>query len=121
MAGSSRGYEQKRNEIFHRYRVRERQKEWESRLRHAFENQGKDLEWDFSVTEFRAGYDGAEKILRAARTSVSKREQERLMDYFVGHVGPDFGRDKEIAAELKCAREELAALNSAQPPIRKHP
>ena len=114
-------YEEKRNEIFHRYCVRERQKEWESRLRHAFENQGKDLEWDFSVTEFRAGYDGADKILKGSPDGRSKREQERLVDYFVGHGGPDFGRDKEIAAELKRAREDLSALNAAQPPYSQAP
>ena len=34
---------------------------WEAQMRDAFEHPGKDLEWDFALTAFRAMYDGERK------------------------------------------------------------
>ncbi len=114
-------YEQKRNQILHQYCVRERERAWETKVREAFLNQGKDLEWNFQVTEFRAGYAGAEKVLNSDPEKRTKREENRLLDYFVRSIGPDFDRDKEISAELKQAREKLTALAANLPPYTQAP
>lgn len=114
-------YEQKRGEILHQYCVRERERAWETKVREAFLHQGKDVEWDFQLTEFRAGYAGAEKVLNSGPEKQSKREENRLIDYFVRGIGPDFDRDKEISAELKQAREKLTALAASLPPYTQAP
>jgi hypothetical protein len=63
-------------------------------MREAFENQGKDLEWDFSVTSFRAMVDGGDKLLKEDRAKRSVRDQDRLIEYFLGNNGPANSADK---------------------------
>jgi mono/diheme cytochrome c family protein len=114
-------YAEKRNEILNQYCIRDRERQWESRIRDAFLHPGKDIEWDYQLTEFRAGYDGADKVLKTDPEKRSSREENRLTDYFVHSPGPEFDRDKEAAAELKKAREKLTALKDDLPPYTQAP
>jgi hypothetical protein len=41
------------------------QAEWEVRMRGAMDDPGKDLDWDFAVTSFRAMVDHGERVMRA--------------------------------------------------------
>ena len=47
-------YDKKRRQILEEYHVPELQAQWEARIQQAFRDQGKELEWDFAVTEMRA-------------------------------------------------------------------
>ncbi len=114
-------YRSKRQQILTEYKVRELQERWENRLLEAYRNQGKDLEWDFAVTEFRAGYDGERYVLNGDRTKRSEREQNRLIDWFLASNGPEFSKDKEISASLKAAREKLKALAAELPQYSQAP
>ncbi len=114
-------YRHKREQIIAEYKIRELEERWEARLKEAFEHQGKDLEWDFAVTEFRAGYDGERDVLTGDRTRRSAREQGRLIDFFLGSVNPDFAKNKPVADSLKAAREKLIALAAALPQYSQAP
>jgi hypothetical protein len=114
-------YERKRSEIVDRYCLRDRERQWESRLRDAFLHAGKDVEWDYQLTEFRAGFDGADKMLKNGAEKRSKRDQDRLTDYFVRNIGPEFDRDKETKAELKQARDKIEVLEAGLPPYTQAP
>jgi hypothetical protein len=114
-------YEHKRSEIVDRYCLRDRERQWESKLRDAFLHAGKDVEWDYQLTEFRAGFDGADKLLKIGPEKRSKRDQDRLVDYFVRNIGPEFDRDKETKEELKQAREKLEVLKAGLPPYTQAP
>src|SRR5205085_12234092 len=83
-------YERRRSEVVTRYCLRDRERQWETKLRDAFLHQGKDVEWDYQLTEFRAGFDGADKMLKTDPEKRSKRDQDRLIDYFVHSIGPEF-------------------------------
>jgi hypothetical protein len=114
-------YQRKRNEIIDRYCLRDRERQWESKLRDAFLHPGKDIEWDYQLTEFRAGFDGGDKLLKSGPENRPKREQDRMVDYFVHSMGPEFDRDKEAAAELKQAREKIDVLKAGLPPYTQAP
>ncbi len=114
-------YRSKREAILGKYKVRELADTWETRLRKAYIEQGKDLEWDFSVTEFRAGYDRADKALKEDRTKRPRREKDRIIDFFLGSIGPDFSKDKALADSLKEARKELNELAAELPQYSQAP
>ena len=59
------------------------QAEWEAKLREAHVHPGGDVEWDFALTEFRAGYDYWRKIINSDAAHRSKRLQDCFVDYFV--------------------------------------
>lgn len=115
------GYRAKREQILAEYKVRELEERWENRLLEAYRNQGKDLEWDFSVTEFRAGFDGERYVLNGDRAKRSARDQDRLIDFFLGSIGPDNNKDKAVADSLKAAREKLNALAATLPQYSQAP
>ena len=114
-------YDRQRNEILAENHVPELQAKWEPRIQQAFREQGKDLEWDFAVTEIRAAFDGADKFLRGYWTNRTKRQADNLIDYFLSHRGPDLERDKQVSEQFKQAREKLAALKKTLPEIALAP
>ncbi len=114
-------YRAKRDQIYGEYKLPELEQRWEARLREAFQHQGKDLEWDFWLTEFRAGFDGERKILTTDQTHRSQHEQDRLIDYFIDRIGPDFSKDKALSESMKAAKEKLAALNATLPQYTQAP
>lgn len=114
-------YKAKREQILAEYKIRELEEKWEGRLIEAYRNPGKDLEWDFAVTEIRAGYDGEREVLNGDRSKRPVREQERLIDWFLGSVNPDINKDKALAAQVKAAREKLRALAETLPQYSEAP
>src|SRR5690349_416639 len=114
-------YDRKRLEILEQHKVAELQARWESRIRQAFADPGKDLEWDFAVTEMRAAFDGADRFLKGEWTKRTQRQADRLTDYFVAHYGPEFERDKTLGASLKEARDKLNQLKGTLPALTQAP
>jgi hypothetical protein len=114
-------YDRQRAAILAECHVPELQAKWEPRIQQAFKEQGKDLEWDFAVTEFRAAFDGADKFLRGYWTNRTARQADNLTDYFVAHRGPDNERDKQLSELFTKARGKLAALKRTLPELALAP
>jgi mono/diheme cytochrome c family protein len=115
-------YQRKRTELLEKYGIPDMAAQWESKLREAHIHAGKDVEWDYALTEFRAGYDPWKKILDSDVAHRSRRMQDNFVDFFVesGH-SPDLEKDKAAADRLKQAREQLAALKATLPPYSEAP
>ena len=114
-------YDKKRRQILEQYNVRELQAQWEARIQQAFREQGKDLEWDFAVTEMRASFDGADRFLKGEWAQRTQRQADRLTDYFVRTFGPEIGKDKEKSASLKEAAQKLKDLRATLPELTQAP
>ncbi|HEV8146439.1 MAG TPA: PSD1 and planctomycete cytochrome C domain-containing protein [Bryobacteraceae bacterium] len=114
-------YQAKRDQILEQYWVRELMGPWERRLREAHNNPGLNLEWDFQATEFRAAVDHALHLLSDDPAKRSRREWDRMIGWFVGHIGPDYAKDKRTAGQMREAREKLDALFAALPPYTQAP
>ena len=110
-------YDKKRYEILAEYDVPRLQAQWEARIQEEFKNPGKDLEWDFAVTEIRAAFDGAEKFLNGYWSTRTERQADALTDYFLGHRGPDFEKDKNVGVGFRQARYRLLELEKTLPEI----
>jgi len=115
-------YRHKREELLAQYHVPEMAAAWESKLRDAHLHPGTDVEWDFALTEFRAGYDYWQKILNSDAAQRSRRLQDSFVDYFVmrGQT-PDIDKDKATKDKMKELREKLSALNDSLPPYAQAP
>lgn len=110
-------YRAKRDGIYDEYRVVERAAQFEEGLRYTYRNPGQDLEWDFSLTVFKAMFDRYEKYLTEPRHS--QRELERFHRYFTLYKGvrsPDFGKDPKLAADMVEVRAKLTELEKTLPP-----
>ena len=114
-------YDRKRRQILEQYDVEKLQAQWEARIQQAFREQGKDLEWDFAVTEMRASFDGADRFLRGEWALRTQRQQDRLTDYFVRNFGPGVEKDKEKTAALREAAQKLRDLRATLPPLTQAP
>ena len=114
-------YDKKRREILEYYGVAELQAQWEARIQQAFREQGKDLEWDFAVTEMRASFDGADRFLKGEWAKRTQRQADRLTDYFVRNYGPEIGKNKAVSAFLNEAAKKLKDLHATLPEIAEAP
>lgn len=110
-------YDRKRREILAEYDVPKLQPAWEARIQQAFREQGKDLEWDFAVTEMRASFDGADKFLKGYWTERTTQQAEGLTDYFISHRGPDLDKDKNVIVGFRQCRDRLIELKKTLPEI----
>jgi cytochrome c553 len=108
-------YEQRRKEILEQYWVRELQAAWEFRLREGFMHPGRDLEWDFALTSFRASVDSPDRLLKDDPSTRPPHESSRMTEWFLSHPGPDYARALPILAELREARTKLDALAETLP------
>ena len=115
-------YEQKRAELLNQYHIPEMAAAWEVKLREAHVHPGGDVEWDFALTEFRAGYDYWQKIISSDAAHRSKRLQDSFVDYFVirGQT-PDIDKDKDAKKKLEEAKGKLEALEATMPPFAQAP
>jgi len=111
------GYEKQRSELLARYNIAELQKQWEVDMLEAMNNPGRQLDWDFQVTEIRAGVDHGERILRTPPEKRSTADARRLTARFVRGPGPRFGKDKELTAKLKEAKDKLDELDKNFPAL----
>jgi len=115
-------YEQKRAVLLNEYHIPELAAAWEGKLRAAHLNPGHDVEWDYALTEFRAGYDSWQKIMNSDAAHRTKRLQDSFIDYFVldGQT-PDIDKDKAAKDKIKEARKKMEALEAALPPYAQAP
>ena len=115
-------YERKRTELLKQYNIPEMATAWETKLREAHVHPGRDVEWDFALTEFRAGYDYWQKIINSDEAHRRKRLQNTFVDYFVirGQT-PDIDIDKAAKDKLKEVRDKLIALEATLPPYSQAP
>ncbi len=114
-------YDKKRRKILEDYGIAEMQAQWEPRIQKAFREQGRDLEWDFAVTEMRASFDGADHFLKGDWLNRTQRQAERLTNYFVENPGPENEKNKPVAAFLKDARSKLRDLRATLPELAQAP
>jgi hypothetical protein len=114
-------YDKKRREILEYYGVAELQAQWEARIQQEFREQGKELEWNFAVTEMRASFDGADHFLKGEWAKRTQRQADRLTDYFLGNHGPDLDKNKAVSAFLNEARKKLKDLRATLPEITEAP
>jgi len=110
-------YDRKRAELIGKYGVAEFQAQWESHMRQAITDAGKDLEFDFSLTSMRAMFDHATRILMTEPAKRRPADADRLTRYFIANIGPEFGRDKAVSAKMKELREKLAPIDAAFPSV----
>jgi hypothetical protein len=110
-------YEKKRAAILSEYKIADLQKQWEADMLRTMDHPGKELDWDFQVTEIRAGFDHADRILRTAPEARTPQDSQRLTGRFLRSPGPRIGADKEAAAQVKAAREKLDELDKAFPAL----
>jgi hypothetical protein len=108
-------YDRKYAELMKEYDVPALQAKWEARMIGAMDNPGKDLDWDFWCTSFRAMVDHAERTLRKPPAERSPAEQKRLTYYFVSNSFPPLEQGLNITANMKEARTKFDALNKTLP------
>lgn len=108
-------YRGDRDKLLAEYKVPQLQAQWETKMRAAFANPGKDSEFDFWITSMSAMVDHAMRMLHRDPAQRTQREIDILADYFVANPGPEFGRDKELTAKLKELRAKLADLKQMTP------
>jgi hypothetical protein len=99
------------------YKIADVQPGFEQKLRLAYEKPGADLEWDFMLTEFRASVDNAVKLLLIPTDKRTRRQRERMTNFFIRRLGPDINRDKPLTESLKQAREKLSKLDASFTPL----
>ncbi len=114
-------YFEKRKTILELHSVAQYQQTWENEIRAAMADPGKRTDWDFNVTEYRAGFDRANKIMALPNDERRARDRYRLTKFFVGHIGPVFSKDKTLAASLKEAKAQLDELDAGLPPYAEAP
>jgi len=110
-------YEKKGTAMLEEYGIAELQSQWEVDMRRAMEEPGKQLDWDFQVTEIRAGFDHADRIMRTAPEKRTEGDRRRLTSRFLHSPGPRFGADKAISAKIKEARDKLDELDRSFPAL----
>ncbi len=115
-------YRRKRDELLNQYNIPEMAAAWEGKLRQAHLHPGIDVEWDYALTEFRAGWDGWLKILNSDAAHRSRRLQDTFIDYFViSGQTPDIDKDTAAKSKMKEVREKLEALEATLPPFAQAP
>jgi len=108
-------YEKKRSALLADYNIPELQKQWEQDVLRAMDDPGKLLDWDFAVTDIRAGFDHADRIFHTPPERRSEQDLRRMTTRFVHSPGPRIGADKPVAAFVKEAREKLDELDKTFP------
>jgi hypothetical protein len=110
-------YETKRADLIAQYDIAALQKQWEADILESMDRPGRELDWDFQVTELRSGVDHAERILRTPPEQRSERDARVLTARFVRVPGPRFGKDKDLTAKLKEAQTKLDDLDRTFPSL----
>jgi mono/diheme cytochrome c family protein len=110
-------YEKKRAGILSEHGIAALQTQWEADMIRTMDHPGEQLDWDFQVTEIRAGLDHAERMLRTAPSARTPQEAARLTGRFLHSPGPRIGADKDAAAQVKAARDGLDELDKTFPAL----
>lgn len=88
------------------------QADWEANIKQAILDPGKNLDWDFEVTQNRVMVDNFDRLILRPETR-SPRENEILTTYFLHNFGPK--KDKMTANRLKAAAKALDGLDAKFP------
>ncbi len=110
-------YEAARNAILKEYSIEDHQREWEKQIRQAIDTPGVNIEWDFSVTSFKAMVDNAVKLIRTDPAARKLQQRERLTNYFLSNNGPDNARLADVKNKLTEAKDKVNALNAGYTPL----
>jgi Protein of unknown function (DUF1553)/Protein of unknown function (DUF1549)/Planctomycete cytochrome C len=110
-------YYKKRNGLLEEGRVLEMQAQWEAKIRQAKEDPGKNLDWDYALTEVRAMVDAADRLLRKQPDQRTQKENDELTDYFIGHPGPEIAKDKGTSERFKELQKKLQELDKSFPAL----
>ena len=108
-------YEKKRSALLAEYEIPKLQKQWEADVLRAMDDPGKLLDWDFAVTDIRASFDHADRILHTPAEKRSEQDLRRLTARFLHSPGPRIGADKPVAAFVKEARQKMDELDKDFP------
>jgi hypothetical protein len=111
-------YDRKRKEILTQNGIPELQAAFEKKLRWTLENEGVDVEWDYTVTEFRARLDNAIKMLMTPPEKRTRLQRERMANEFLRLGGGPINQvPKETQKIIKDARDAIAKLDASLPPL----
>jgi mono/diheme cytochrome c family protein len=111
-------YERKRAEILSQNGLPELQAAFEQKLRWTIEHSGVDVEWDYTLTEFKARIDDSVKMLLTAPEKRSRQQRERMANEFLRlGGGPANQVPKETQKIIKDARDAIAKLDASMPPL----
>jgi hypothetical protein len=108
-------YLKKRAALMDEYHIPDLQVKWEDRIREAIQSPGKNLDWDFIVTAWRAILERADTWIAIPASQRRERDNAVMTKFFLTTIGPDFSKDKDLTAKLKEARTKLDALDAEYP------
>ena len=109
------GYYAKRQEILKEAGIPELQAEWHENIIAAMDHPGVNTDWDHSVTEWRAANDRADWTIRAGPENLTQLERDKITDWFLRRIGPDYTKDEEIKKRLEETREAIQQLAESLP------
>lgn len=110
-------YQAKRNALLAWANVDKLQADWEDHLRETILNPGKNLDWDFEVTQNRVMVDSFDALLKQPPNERVQRDRDRLTDYFVHNFGPINAKDKMTANRLKAAARAIDDIERQFPKL----
>ncbi|MBM3801890.1 MAG: DUF1553 domain-containing protein [Acidimicrobiia bacterium] len=113
------GYRRKRTELLARYRVPELMPPWEADMRLAAANPGQRTDWDHAYDAFQKYLDRADKILRKDPTQRTEREQDSLVDHFVGNYHRVISQERNNELKFKELRKALEELQAGLPDVTR--
>ena len=107
-------YEKKRRALLEWANQPALQAQWETQLKRAIQDPGKDVAWDFWVTQNRVMIDNFDRLILRPDTR-TPRENEILTDYFLDNYGPEVSKDKIAAKHCDAAAKAIHDLDSRFP------
>ncbi|HYP08161.1 MAG TPA: DUF1549 and DUF1553 domain-containing protein [Bryobacteraceae bacterium] len=109
-------YESKLAALLAEYDIASHQTVWEQKVKEAVENPGKDVEWDFIVTEFRASTDNATKLLYIDPEKRTRQQRLRMLAASLRNMGQYVAKIPGREDQLKELRRKLNELHATLPP-----
>lgn len=110
-------YLQQRKALLAEYKVPELQAVWEDNMRIAITKPGSKVEWDFALTSCTVMLDNAQPMLLTPFNQRTQKQQDRLTNYFIRNIGPDYRRDKELTEKFKELNKKMDALTASVPKL----
>ena len=109
------GYYATRREILEEACIPELQARWHKNIIAAMDRPGLNTDWDHSATEWRAGNDRADWTIRADPGELTQLERDKITDFFLRRLGPDYTKNEEIKKRIEKARGEVQELEKSLP------
>ena len=109
------GYYAKRRKILEEAGIPELQARWHKNIIAAMDHPGLNTDWDFSVTAWRGGNDRADWTIRADPGELTQLERDKITDWFLRSIGPDYTKNEEIKKRIEKTRDEIQELEKSLP------